>query len=127
MGLLDFSGLFELIDVTQDNLDELWQQDDHAPYPQIRMLHLLEMLTSSFGSGVEKNIRRIDIWKDSYSDVKESLSSGIQLCQKWSQVCSTLTSQLWKNFPLHAWNGDGFVPKRLASFAIRLEEVRHFL
>lgn len=57
--------------------------------------------------------------------MRDNLKFGIQICNKWSQVCQTMTSQFWKNYHLNQWQGPAFVPEKLNLLGKRLEEVRH--
>lgn len=34
----------ELVDVTRDTVDDVWKQSDHAPYPEIRMQRLMDII-----------------------------------------------------------------------------------
>lgn len=54
---LDFHDIFDLIDTVQDNLDDLWRQDDHKPYPQVRMSHLMDMIAAAFSRAIQTNIK----------------------------------------------------------------------
>ena len=43
---MPFVEVLELIEVTQDALDDLWKQTEHEPwYPEKRMAYLLEVVT----------------------------------------------------------------------------------
>jgi len=45
---LAFADVMELVEVSQDTLDEVWKQSDHdPPYPEARMKHLLEIIGQS--------------------------------------------------------------------------------
>ena len=57
LATLDFHDIFDLIDVVQDNLDDLWKQDDHKPYPQVRMSHLMDMIAAAFSRAIQTNIK----------------------------------------------------------------------
>ena len=41
---LELADAMEFIDATQDTLDEVWKQDEHKPYLEVRMQHLLESI-----------------------------------------------------------------------------------
>ena len=57
LSTLDFHDLFELIDMTQDNLDDLWKQDDHDPYPQVRMNHLMDMIAAALSRAIQSSLK----------------------------------------------------------------------
>lgn len=41
---LELDDALELLETTQDTLDDLWKQDEHKPYPETRMKHLLDIM-----------------------------------------------------------------------------------
>lgn len=114
----------EVVDISMDNFDELWKQDDHKEYPQQRMTHLFDIFGGSIGRHIQKKISAIELWKEKFSVVKENLQFGIQICEKWNNVCETLTEQFWKTYHGHAWKGDKYVPINLMKLCSRLEEVK---
>ena len=114
------------MDTTQDMLDDLWKQDDHDAYPQVRMTHLLEIMGGTLGRAVQKKLGAVDVWKGSFAQVKENLRLGVQICEKWVQVCGILTEQFWKHYSPHQWKGDRFVPTNLEKLGERLTEVNDF-
>ena len=76
---------------------------------------------------IQHVLSQLDLWKGPFAKVKESLRSGRDLCERWSQACETLTVQFWKRYGPHPWKGDKFVPENLNAFASRLEEVNDIL
>ena len=44
---LELDDVLELLEKTQDTLDELWKQDEHKPYPEARMKHLLDIMAGN--------------------------------------------------------------------------------
>ena len=57
LGTLDFHEIFDLIDIVQDNLDDLWRQDDHKPYPQVRMSHLMDTIAAAISRAIQGNLK----------------------------------------------------------------------
>ncbi|KAJ8297985.1 hypothetical protein KUTeg_024516 [Tegillarca granosa] len=114
----DFGGLdamalhdaMELVEITQDTLDDVWKCLDYDPYPEPRMKHLMDIIEE-------------DLWTGHYGSVKESLRSAVAICERWVGVCETLTAQFWKNFRAHPWKGDRYIPDNLKKLATRLEEI----
>ena len=78
---------------------------------------------SAFGRYVQRNLAELDLWKGPFGQVREALSSGLAVCERWIAVCETLTVQFWKRYGPHPWRGEKFVPDNLAQFTGRLEEV----
>ncbi|XP_076467409.1 LOW QUALITY PROTEIN: cytoplasmic dynein 2 heavy chain 1-like [Babylonia areolata] len=112
----------ELLELTQDTLDDLWKQSD-PPYPEARMRHLLDVIAGSFGRYVQRKLANEDLWHGSFSSVREALRMGVTICERWSTVCETLTLQFWKRFAPHPWKGDKFFPETLKKLSERLEEI----
>ena len=121
---LSFSDCLELIEITQDTLDDLWKQSDHSPaYPEERMRHLLEIISDSFGRFVQHKLSTVDIWSGPFTQVRGSLQDGISLCEKWASSAEMLTAQFWKQYPLHQWKGSVFVSQTLTQLIQRFDEV----
>ena len=120
---LDLDDVLELLESTQDSLDEIWKQEDHKPYSETRMKHLLDVMAGALGRYVQRKLGMLDIWHDSFQQVKDAMRKGISVCERWVSSCETLTSQFWKRFPSHPWRGEKFTPENLSNLAARLEEV----
>ena len=121
---LSFSDTLELVEVTQDTLDDLWKQTDHSPpYPEERMRHLLEVISGAFSRFVQRKLGELDIWSGQFTHIHASLQDGLTVCEKWSAVAEMLTTQFWKQYALHPWKGGAFVSPTLTQFIQRLEEV----
>ena len=54
---LDFHEIFDLVDIVQDNLDDLWKQDEHKPYPQLRMSHLMDTIAAAISRAIQVNLK----------------------------------------------------------------------
>ena len=121
---LSFTDVLELVEVTQDTLDDLWKQSDHSPpYPEDRMRHLLEIISSSFGRYVQRKLADLDVWYGQFTQVRSCLQDGLNICEKWSSAADLLTSQFWKQYALHPWKGGPFASGTLLQLTLRLEEV----
>ena len=121
---LSFSDCLELVEVTQDTLDDLWKQSDHSPaYPEDRMKHLMDIISDAFGRYVQQKLGHLDLWTGSYNQVRSSLQDGLSVCEKWSSSADLLTAQFWKQYPLHQWKGSVYVSSTLSQLTQRLEEV----
>ena len=57
LATLDFHEIFDLVDIVQDNLDDLWKQDDHKPYPQVRMSHLMDTIGAAISRAIQVNLK----------------------------------------------------------------------
>ncbi|CAL1541204.1 unnamed protein product [Lymnaea stagnalis] len=112
----------ELVEITQDTLDDLWKQGD-PPYPEHRMRHLMEVIAGSLGRYAQQKLAGVNMWTGQFSSVRESLRLGIALCERWTTACETLTSQFWKRYAPHPWKGETCKPKTLKKLGDRLDEI----
>lgn len=120
MSLVDIP---DLIDEIQDSLDDLWKQSDSETYSEDRMRHLLDVSGGLLGRCIQKKISKENLWKSSYSTIKELLKSGQSVCERWVHTCQMLTAQFWKRFVAHPWRGEKFVPDNLLQLKRRLDEI----
>lgn len=119
-----FSDSLELIEVTQDALDDLWKQTDHTPpYPERRMKHLLEIISGALARYVQRKLTGLDIWGGAFGLVRNALQDGLGVCDKWSSAAETLTTQYWKQYVLHQWKDGPFSSPTLTPLISRLEEL----
>ena len=121
---LSFSESLELVEVTQDTLDDVWKQSEHhPPYPERRMAHLLTVVSDAIGRYVQRKLSGCDFWRGSFVQVKGTLKDGLMVCDKWSSAAELLTGQLWKQYPPHQWKRGPFTSVSLSQLVQRLEEV----
>lgn len=121
---LSFSECLELIEVTQDVLDDLWKQDEHhPPYEQSRMSHLLEVISGTLGLYVQRKLGDLDVWEKHFGHVRSSIQDGLGVWEKWSSTTDILTSHFWRAYQLHQWKGGPFSSPTLTMLVRRLEEV----
>ncbi|KAJ6633478.1 hypothetical protein lerEdw1_014502, partial [Lerista edwardsae] len=123
---LDSLSLFEVVDLvetTQETVDEVWRQTEHEPFPQQRMQNLLDVIAGSLGRFVQKKLGTLNLWEDAFHIVKENLKAGIMICEQWVAACDHLTGQLWQRYTPHLWQNEKYVPETLGKLGKRLEEV----
>ncbi|XP_015268586.1 PREDICTED: cytoplasmic dynein 2 heavy chain 1 [Gekko japonicus] len=123
---LDSLSLFEVVDLvetTQDTVDDVWRQTEHEPFPQLRMQNLLDVIAGSLGRFVQKKLGTLNLWEDAFHIVKENLKAGIMICEQWVAACDHLTGQLWQRYTPHLWQGEKYIPETLGKLGKRLEEV----
>jgi len=87
---------------------------------------LIFTLTVSGGAlsrAVQQNLARVDLWKGPYGHVKELLRSGYAVCERWIQVCETLSVRFWKRYSPHPWKGGKVVPNTVLLLCKRIDEV----
>ena len=80
-------------------------------------------ILGSLARYVQRKLSTLDIWHGAFVVTRDQLRKGIALCEQWVNVCETLTSQFWKRFPLHPWEGQMYTPPLTAQLAARLDEV----
>lgn len=54
---LDSLSLFEVVDLvetTQDTVDDVWRQTEYEPFPQLRMQNLLDVIGNIHGYGEQR-------------------------------------------------------------------------
>lgn len=78
---MDLDEALELVESTQDALDEVWKQEDHKPYPESRMKHLLEVIAGALGRYVQHKLGTLDIWQGSFQHVKDAMKKGVSVCE----------------------------------------------
>jgi len=120
---LDLADVLEIVDISMDILDEIWKQDDHSEYPQKRMIHVFDIFGGSIGRYLQKKFSDADIWKLKFSIAKERLQYSIQICDKWKDVCETLTERFWKTYHAHPWKDEKYMPDNLMKLCERFKEV----
>lgn len=81
------------------------------------------LLAGSLGRYVQRKLSEENLWDGQFGHIKESLRSGITICERWVMACETLTNQFWKRYNYHPWKGEKFSPEGLKKLATRLEEV----
>ncbi len=121
---LSFPEALELIEVTQDSLDDLWKQAEYEPgYPEVRMNHLLEVISGAFGRFVQRKLSDLDIWSGQFGYIRSSLQDGLAVCEKWASAAEVLTTHYWKQYSAHRWSAGPFTSPSLSQLVLRLEEV----
>ncbi|XP_041438616.1 cytoplasmic dynein 2 heavy chain 1 isoform X2 [Xenopus laevis] len=120
---LPLSEVVQLVETTQETMDDVWRQTDYDSYPEHRMKHLLDIIGSALGRTVQRNLGDMDHWKDPFPTVKENLRAGITVCEQWAAACEHLTGQLWRRFTPHPWKTETFSADSLKNLGGRLEEV----
>ncbi|XP_053400577.1 cytoplasmic dynein 2 heavy chain 1-like [Mercenaria mercenaria] len=113
----------EIVDITQDTLDDVWRQTEFDVYPENRMRHLMECIAGSLGRYVQRKLSEENLWSGQFGTIKEALRSGQLICERWIASCETLTTQFWKRFNFHPWKGEKCSPEGLKKLGARIEEI----
>ncbi|XDV33112.1 hypothetical protein PO909_003674 [Leuciscus waleckii] len=113
----------DLIESTRETVDDVWKQNEHAAYPETRMIRLMDVIGGALGRFVQRKLNALRLWEDPYFTVREGLKGGVSVCEQWVAACERLTGQVWKRYSPHPWSGEKHRPQGLESLAQRLEEV----
>ncbi|CAN8006084.1 unnamed protein product [Ixodes hexagonus] len=105
-------------------LEDLWKQERSSPpYPQPRMVGLLDSIGDSTLAHLQSLLSQVDLWSGRFSEVAEQLRVAVEVCLRWQDICQKLTSLFWPNFGPHPWKGPPFVPTYLLGFTDRLQQI----
>uniref|UniRef100_A0A8D3CV29 Dynein heavy chain tail domain-containing protein n=1 Tax=Scophthalmus maximus TaxID=52904 RepID=A0A8D3CV29_SCOMX len=120
---LSLSDVVDLVEQSRDTLDDVWRQTDFEPYPETRMVRLMDIIGGALGRYVQRKLSGLNIFEEPFVVVRENLRMGVTICEQWVVACDHLTGQVWKRHALHAWKGNKHCPQTLHCLAKRLDEV----
>ncbi|KAM9852784.1 cytoplasmic dynein 2 heavy chain 1 isoform 4-T4 [Aulostomus maculatus] len=120
---LSMSDVVDLVEQSRDTLDDVWQQADYDPYPETRMVRLMDVIGGALGRYVQRKLSDLKIFEEPFVSVRESLKTGVAICEQWVLVCEHLTGQVWKRYAPHPWRGNKHCPQTLHCLSKRLDEV----
>ncbi|XP_053312461.1 cytoplasmic dynein 2 heavy chain 1 isoform X2 [Spea bombifrons] len=120
---LSLAEVVELVESTQEAMDDVWRQTEYDSYPEHRMKHLLEITGNALGRCVQKALGALDVWKSPFSTIRENLRAGITVCEQWTAACQHLTGQVWRRYSPHPWKTETYTPDYINKLGKRLEEV----
>ena len=112
----------DILETCYEVLDELWKLEDHI-YPQQRMTHLMDIIAHAITRYIQSKLSMLDLWLGKYNEVDTSVTQGINLCDKWVDICTKLTSIYWPNYGPHRWQGTVYAPANAKNVATRLREI----
>lgn len=121
---LSLDEAIDLVDTTQDQLDDIWKQVEHDPaYPEQRMTYVLEMISGNFTRFIQHHLKELRFWEGQFKMVHSSLHESLILCDKWAGAAGDLTTKFWKQYTAHPWKGGPFKSEILNHMIQRIEEV----
>uniref|UniRef100_A0A4W6FB11 Dynein cytoplasmic 2 heavy chain 1 n=1 Tax=Lates calcarifer TaxID=8187 RepID=A0A4W6FB11_LATCA len=120
---LSMPDVVDLVEQSKDTLDDVWRQTDFEPYPETRMVRLMDIIGGALGRYVQRKLSGLKIFKEPFVSVRENLRMGVAICEQWVVACEHLTGQVWKRHAPHAWKGNKHCPQTLHCLAKRLDEV----
>jgi hypothetical protein len=120
--VIDWERMEELLDLTADVLDACWNcnEGQRQVYPQSRMAHFLDVLSSFVVLFVQRSLRQSlgmlssasdgesskgaatggeavngGVWRAPFSVVRSNLRSAQGVCERWLGVVAVATGTLW--------------------------------
>ncbi|XP_025753905.1 cytoplasmic dynein 2 heavy chain 1 isoform X2 [Oreochromis niloticus] len=120
---LSMSDVMDLVEQSRDALDDIWRQTDYEPYPETRMVRLMDVIGGALGRFVQRKLSGLKIFEEPFVLVRENLRTGFAICEQWVVACEHLTGQVWKRHAPHPWKGNKHSPETLQCLANRLNEV----
>uniref|UniRef100_A0A8C4HEE2 Cytoplasmic dynein 2 heavy chain 1 n=1 Tax=Dicentrarchus labrax TaxID=13489 RepID=A0A8C4HEE2_DICLA len=120
---LSMSDVVDLVEQSRDSLDDVWRQTDFEPYPETRMVRLMDVIGGVLGRYVQRKLSGLKIFEEPFVSVRENLRAGVAVCEQWVVACEHLTGQVWKRHAPHPWKGNKHCPQTLHCLAKRLDEV----
>jgi len=91
--MADQADVFKLVDEMQEPLNAIFQD---FKYPQARMEHLLAVVSAQFANHIKSNLPA-NLWRDNYSQVKESITRWLKFADHWIDSRKNLTDVEWRN------------------------------
>ena len=112
----------EFMENVMESIDALWNCEASPPYPMSRMLHLLKILSGSFGRCVQSRLNSLNVWSSSFSSVSKHIREGYKVCERWNEITVDLTEVQWRSSE-HLWDSESFKDDFLTKLAQRIQEV----
>ncbi|XP_008299945.1 cytoplasmic dynein 2 heavy chain 1 [Stegastes partitus] len=120
---LSMSDAVDLVEQSKDALDDVWRQTDYEPYPETRMVRLMDVIGGALGRYVQRKLSGLKIFLEPFVSMRENLRTAVSICEQWVIACEHLTGQVWKRHVPHPWKGNKHCPQTLHCLAKRLNEV----
>ncbi|XP_068612804.1 cytoplasmic dynein 2 heavy chain 1 isoform X2 [Brachionichthys hirsutus] len=120
---LSMYDVVDLVEQSRDCLDDLWRHTDFEPYPETRMIRLMDVIGGALGRYVQRKLGGLKVFEEPFISVGENLRTGAVICEQWVMACEHLTGQVWKRHAPHPWKGNKHGPQTLRCLANRLDEV----
>ncbi|OQS05963.1 dynein heavy chain [Thraustotheca clavata] len=125
LSTLSFDEMGELLDDTNNTLDDIWRADleGSAQYPQQRMAHFFGLVVQALNSFIVTKAGTLNVWRGAFHAVQVALSQSIALCEKWLGCMEQLTTTDWPSYDEHPWRGPPHSDNFLPPLVKRLEEI----
>ncbi|KAM4566457.1 cytoplasmic dynein 2 heavy chain 1 isoform 3-T3 [Odontesthes bonariensis] len=120
---LSMSDVLDLVEQSKETLDDVWRQTDFEPFPETRMVRLMDVIGGGLGRYVQRKLSGLKIFGEPFVSVRENLRTGVSICEQWVVACEHLTGQVWKRHAPHPWKGNKHCPQTLHCLMKRLNEV----
>lgn len=124
MNALEINSIDELLEDTQNCLDDVWRADVDVQYPQKRMENMLNLVSTAVSGYVVHVLSdNMMVWTSPFYEVKPRFQTAIALVEKWTNCMTALTTAFWPSCGEHPWVGERFVDVYFTNFQDRLEQV----
>uniref|UniRef100_H2M4S9 Cytoplasmic dynein 2 heavy chain 1 n=1 Tax=Oryzias latipes TaxID=8090 RepID=H2M4S9_ORYLA len=120
---LSLSDVVELVEQSRETLDDVWRQTEFQPYPEARMVRLMDVIGGALGRYVQRKLSDSKVFEEPFASVRDNLRMAISICEHWVTGCEFLTGQAWKKYSPHPWKGSKHCPQSLDCLLKRLNEV----
>ncbi|TPX62627.1 hypothetical protein PhCBS80983_g00247 [Powellomyces hirtus] len=124
MSAMSMGDLTEVVEQTQDTLEDLWRQGEFPEYTETRMNNLVTVITDQLIGGVQEKFSAVNVMTEPFTKIKDNLKEGLAVLQLWESAACTLTGRLWPHYAAHSWEGPPFSHGPLTLFIARLVEVQ---
>ncbi|TPX45912.1 hypothetical protein SeLEV6574_g03556 [Synchytrium endobioticum] len=115
--------LIDLVENSQEIVDDLWRKNPEVPFPQQRMEHLLEVITDMLISTIKLKLDGLHASYADYHIIQEPIAASFQACSRWRESLESLTGKFWPVDNDHSWKGDPYASESLNRFTIRLSDL----
>ncbi|XP_024132434.1 cytoplasmic dynein 2 heavy chain 1 [Oryzias melastigma] len=120
---LSLSDVVDLVEQSRETLDDVWRQTEFEPYPEARMVRLMDVIGGALGRYVQRKLSDAKVFEEPFASVRDNLRMAISVCEQWVTACQFLTGQAWKKYSPHPWKGSKHCPQSLDCLLKRLNEV----
>jgi len=110
------------LETCHNSLDDLWKLEEWS-YPQRRMTHMMDIVAHAAARFITAKLGAVDLWRASFTKVEEALRQGVDLLDRWTDICLKMTSVYWPSFSPHKWAGAPYAPDHAANMKRRLDEI----
>uniref|UniRef100_A0A8C8DIA2 Dynein cytoplasmic 2 heavy chain 1 n=1 Tax=Oryzias sinensis TaxID=183150 RepID=A0A8C8DIA2_9TELE len=91
---LSLSDVVDLVEQSRETLDDVWRQTEFQPYPEARMVRLMDVIGGALGRYVQRKLSDSKVFEEPFASVRDKLRMAISICEHWVTGCEFLTGQV---------------------------------